>query len=320
MKKRIVLLMGIILTMFCAVSRADVPGFMKAQMGTLRGTIYDANGKLMPEAIVSFFDKNGGPPPVIGSTRRVPDMVDRSNAKGEFAVKLVPGTYYMGAMLRKPDKGVGPPRPGEKFYFAKSAKGKLREFVIGVKQVVEAGRVDGMLPGEVKEFKDFMTIKGKVTGEGNKPLSGVFVTLKDNLNASRPRYISEATAADGAYTLKVPPGKYYVVARESVMGGGRPGVGAYIGSYGKTDPLAGGAVPPRPGNQPGASSAARGLQGGSGNAIAVEGKKGEVVSNINIQMFKIPDPGATKKKFEAEAKNSKAGQPEGEQEDSPAQK
>lgn len=308
MKKRIMLLLGCVLVLLSSTSWADVPGFMKAKMGTVKGTLY-VKDKPLANAVVSFFDKNGGPPPVVGSARRVPEVIKRTNAQGQFSVKLLPGTYYMGALVREESKGSGPPRPGEEYFFVQSDKGQLREFSIAEKQSCDVGRVNGVTPGSFQEFKNFITIKGKVTGEDGKPLAGALVTLKESMDAPRPRYISEGTAADGTYSMKVPPGKYFVVGRESIQGG-KPGIGSYIGSYGKTNPVtgSGNAIPPNVGSQSGASPAAMGLQGtGGGQAISVEGKEGEVISDINIQMFKIPNPGETRAKFEAEAMGAQPG-------------
>jgi len=299
MKKIVALTLGLILTLL-GTSFADVPGFMKEQMGTVKGTAY-VKDKPYTNAIISFFDKNGGPPPIIGSGRRVPEAIDRSNDKGEFSTKLLPGTYYMGTIQRDIKQGFGPPRDGEEYFFMRDDKGKLREFTIETKQVHDAGRVNGQPPGAFEEFVNFITIKGKVTNDEGKPLAGVLVTLKDSMDAPRPKFISHPTGGDGSFAIKVPPGKYFIVGRESV-GGGKPGIGTFIGSYGKTDPL-GEAMPPNVGSQQGASTAAKSMQSaGGGQALAVEGKNGQVIENINIQMFKIPDPAETREKYEAEAR------------------
>ena len=302
MKKKIMFVVGFLLILLTASSWADVPGFMKAKMGTLKGTVYVKN-KTLANAVVAFFDKNGGPPPVMGSARRVPEVTGRANDQGEFSVKLLPGTYYMGCLIRDASIGAGPPRPGEEYFFIRDEQGKLREFTVETKLVADAGRVDGLPPGAFQELKDFITIKGKITDEQGKPLAGALVTLKESMEAPRPRYISEGTAADGTFTMKVPPGKYYVVGRESIQGG-KPSIGSYIGSYGKTSPTDV-IVPPNAGSQPGASAAALGMQGsGGGQALAIEGKAGAVIDNVNIQMFKIPDPGETRAKFEAQAERA----------------
>jgi hypothetical protein len=308
MKKFFSIVLSFSLLLCCTSSWADVPGFMKEQMGTLKGTVY-VKDKVYAKAIVSFFDKTNGPPPVVGSARRVPDAVDRSNAQGEFSLKLLPGTYYMGVMFREPSKGMGPPRSGEEYFFIESEPGSLREFTVETKKSTEAGRVNGSPPGAFHEFKNFITISGKITGEDGKPLAGALVTLKTSMDAPRPRYISGGSAADGTFSIKVPPGKYFAVGRESVEGG-KPGIGASIGSYGKTAPLGDSGTPPNVGSQSGASPAARGLQGaGEGQAIAIEGKDGDVIENINIQMFKIPNPVETRAKFEAEAQGGTGEKP-----------
>jgi len=308
MKKKFAFVLGLLLLLFTATSWADVPGFMKDQMGTLKGTMY-VKDKVYGDAIVSVFDKANGPPPIVGSARRVPDAIDRSTDQGEFSLKLLPGTYYMGTMFREVSKGMGPPRDGEEYFFVESEPGKLREFTIETKKVTEAGRVNGSPPGTFQEFKNFITIKGKITGENGKPLAGALVTLKDNMDAPRPRYIAEGAAADGTFSIKVPPGKYFAVGRESVAGG-KPGIGSSIGSFGKTAPLGDSGSPPNVGSQAGASPAARGLQGaGEGQAIAIEGKDGDVIENVNIQMFKIPNPVETRAKFEAEAQGNPAEKP-----------
>lgn len=309
MKKTTMFALGFLLVLLTASGWAAGPDTMKAKMGTLKGTLY-VNDKPLANALISFFDKNIGPPPIMGSgARRVPEVLGRTNGKGAFSVKLLPGTFYMGALIRDANKGSGPPRAGEQFFFIESANGQLREFTITEKQVTEAGQVEGKVLDTAQQFKQIMTINGKVTGEKGEPLAGVLVTLKESMDAPRPKFISEGTAADGTYSMKVPPGRYFVVGRESIQGG-KPAIGSYIGSYGKTNPTTGeSAPPPHSGSQPGASPAAMGLQStGGGQALAVEGKAGEVINDINIQMFKIPDPVETRTKFEAEASMGLGGQ------------
>ena len=121
----------ILLTVFFVTvnSWAEAPGFLKARMGTLTGEIV-IEGKPLPGAIVSFFNTASGPPPILGTVRRVPDMVTRTNQDGKFSVKLLPGSYFMGALVRQKGGGIGPPRPGEKFYFAHDKEGNLRSFDI----------------------------------------------------------------------------------------------------------------------------------------------------------------------------------------------
>ncbi len=302
MQKLIILVMTVLLSLASA-TWAAAPVFMKARMGTLQGQLY-VNGKILPEAIVSFFDKESGPPPVLGSARRVPDMVARTNKKAAFSVKLLPGAYYMGAMIRERGKGPGPPRKGEQYYFIRDEKGNLLVLTVKAKSVTDAGRLNGVPPGKFKEFKTFITISGKVVDEMGKPRSGVLVTLKDKLNAPRPKYITDRTGVDGGFIMKVPPGNYFVMARESIRGG-RPAIGSSVGTYGRIAP-SGKSLSMNAAGKSGAAPVRPGLQGGGGgSAIAVGGKDGEVIAGIVINMFKIPDPKETRNKFEKQAQVSK---------------
>ena len=279
---------------------AGVPGFMREQMGTLKGQIF-VDGKPFPDAIVSFFDKKGGPPPIVGKVRRVPDMVGRTDANGYFSVQLMPGEYSVGTLKRAVADGPGPPREGEKFFFVRGGDGKLRYVSVPTKQELDAGRLDGVPPGQFEEFTQSITIRGTVKDPEGKPVEGMMVSVKDDINSSRPKYISEPTGKDGRYEMKVPPGRYFVVARGAIQGG-RPRAGSSVGIYGKGAPM-GSASPANAGggrdgqNPPGI--AAQG--GGEGEAKAVEGKDGAVLDKIDIVLHEIPDPDETRKKFEAEA-------------------
>ncbi|VAW40512.1 hypothetical protein MNBD_DELTA03-1613 [hydrothermal vent metagenome] len=294
--KKIIMFIVAGVWLFAGQSWAGTPGSMKAKMGTIEGHLY-VNGKVLPNAIVAFFNKKGGPPPVAGSTRRVPDMVGRADAKGKFSVRLLPGWYYMGALIRARGKGPGPPRKGEKFYFIKNDQGQLRALEVKAKALTQAGRVEGLKPGAFKEFSKFMTVKGQILGPDGKPVAGALILLKGKINASRPQYIAPPSDKDGKFSFKVPPGSYYLMVRKSLLGG-RPQAGSLVGTYGKTSPLKANA-------KTGGIRAGMGVRGGMGTALAVRGKNGAVISGITINMFKIPDPVATRKRFEKQARARK---------------
>lgn len=277
-----------------------VAGFMKARMGTLEGKFYTENKVPHGGGIVSFFDAKGGPPPIVGSVRRVPEMVARTDKDGLFSVKLLPGEYYMGALVRGVSDGPGPPREGEAYFFAMEEGGKLRVFEVKTKRTSNAGEVTGVTPDKITEFKDFVVIRGDVKDEQGNPVAGMMVTVKEELNAPRPKYISKRTDGDGRFELKLPPGRYFISARESLQAG-RPRPGSYIGTYGKTAPEA-------TANQEGSGGAGRGVspgvgaQGVGGEAIAIEAKPGQTYDGITVNLYKIPDPEETRRKYEEEAR------------------
>lgn len=288
-----------------AIGQAAVPAMLKAGMGILKGEL-QVEGRPLPNAVISFFNTQEGPPPDTGTARRVPDRVERTDPDGKFSVELLPGSYFVGALIRDADKGPGPPRPGEKFFFARDGQGNLRTFDLKAGQTTEAGPITGIAPAGFKEFNNYMTIRGTVREVDGKPLAGVIVTLNDNMNSARPRFISGKTSADGTYEVKVPPGKYYVVAHESIRGG-RPTPGSKIGMYGRSGQPGTTPSPNSPGGGPGAMLApGSAAQSGAGNeALPVTGRNGDILERIDITMISVPDPEQVRNKFLEEAETRK---------------
>jgi hypothetical protein len=286
----------LILTFAASLAYGGVPGFMKEKMGTLEGQFLTEKDKPLVKGIVSFFNEQGGAPPLAGSARRVPDMVTRSDEAGHFSVKLLPGKYFMGALIRDPSAGPGPPREGEKYFFAMAEEGKLRVFEVKTKETTNTAEVMGESPDKFVQLKDFGIIQGEVKDEQGKPLAGILVTVKEDLSDPRPQYISEPTRKDGRYQLKLPPGKYFISARESLQTG-RPRPGSYVGTYGKTAP-----VEATRQTSTGGAPAGIGAQGSGGEAIVIEAKSGQTYDGVNINLYRIPDPEKTRQQYEEEAR------------------
>ncbi len=277
--------------------QAGVPGFMKERMGTLSGQVVTDDGKPVPGGVVSFFDTDKGIPPLIANMHRIPDMVGRMGSDGKFSVKLLPGSYYMGALLiTDPGRGPGPPQEGETFYFVRDDKGELRTFTLGTKEEKDAGQVIGALPDAFPVAKNLVTIKGRLLKDDGKPFARGVVLVKSDMNNQRPDFISQRTRDDGQYVLKLPPDTtYYLLGRERAVG--RPVPGTYVGTYGSDSPISsGGALPigsgqpAKPGsgmpNLPGFSEMEENQQ-----PKALTGSAGQVMDGIDIMMFRMPVPG-----------------------------
>jgi hypothetical protein len=286
------------------ISQAGVPGFMKERMGTLSGQVVTEDGKPVPGGVVSFFDSKKGLPPLIANMHRIPDMVGRMGSDGSFSIKLLPGSYHMGALLiTDPGRGPGPPKEGEMFYFARDEKGNLREFTLGIKEVKDAGQVIGALPGTFPVVKNLFTVKGRLLKDDGEPYAGGVVLVKSDMKNQRPDFISQRTGDDGQYVLQLPPDTtYYFLGRERAVG--RPVPGTYVGTYGSKSAISeGGALPigssqpSRPGsgmpNLPGFSQMEENEQ-----AIALIGGAGEVITGVDITMFKMPVPGEQRDKLQ----------------------
>jgi len=270
-----------------------LPGFMLKRMGTLSGQVF-VNGEPVTNAIASFFLESEGLPPVQRGMRRIPEFLTRLDNEGRFSLKLSAGKYYMGILLREPAKGVGPPRQGEKYYFAVDAAGGLRLLEIADRKKIDVGRVDGASPESFSGLVDgslseFITVEGVVLDEHGAPYPGAFVLGKKDMRTPRPEFISERTGDDGRFSLKLPAGKtFFLIARENISAT-RPRPGQRIGTYGilsKTglaSPVIFGIGGPPPGVLDKDKSS-------GDRALIVSGAKGDTVTGITIHMYKVPDP------------------------------
>ena len=303
MRKWIIVLLFFVLTV-PMVCQAGVPGFMKERMGTLSGQVVRDDGQSLESGgIVSFFNTKKGIPPLVADMHRIPDMVGRMSPDGRFAAKLLPGSYYMGALITDPGRGPGPPREGEKFYFARDDKGNLREFTIGIKEEKDVGQVVGALPDTFPPVTNLVTIEGRLLMEAGHPFKGGIVLVKTDMNSARPDYVSQRTGEDGRFKLQLPVDTpYYLLGRERSVG--RPVPGSYVGTYGSSSAISqGGALPignVRPGQPASGRPEVPGVELGPGKELpaTVVGKAGETLTGIDIMMFKMPVPGAQREKLQ----------------------
>jgi len=304
MKKWVLMLLLILLFMPLGSQAEEKIDPAEDPTGTLSGRVLNEAGEPLPGGVVSFFDTSKGIPPQIYKTHRIPDMVGRMDREGKFSAKLKPGIYYLGAMvITDKNRGPGPPRAGETFYFARDKKGNLREFRVKKKRVKDVGDVIGAKPETFPQAKNLVVIEGKLVREDGKPFVGGIVLAKTDMNKQRPDFVSERTDEDGRYELKLPANTpYYLVARERVVG--RPIPGTFVGTFGSDSPISlGGALPM--GNKPPGQPASgmpevSGMELGPGNQLppTVSGKPGETISGTDVTMFMVPVPGAQREQLQ----------------------
>jgi hypothetical protein len=325
MTKRVLLLLMVFLLLPLA-AQAQESGKAVESAGLLSGQVVNDVGIPLPGGIVSFFFIEKGSP-MVGKTHRLPDMVGRMGIDGRFTTKLAEGTYYIGALvITDPGRGPGPPRQGELFYFIKDAEGNLQEFTVTANEAKDVGQLAGVMPKELFVEKEMITVEGRLLIEDGKPFAGGIVLAKSDMNSRRPDFVSERTGADGRYQLKLPAGvDYYLVSRERVIG--RPTPGTYVGVYGSNSSIIeGGALPignVQPPSQPAGAMLRQKPQQKDkteirpGNQLpnVIKGTPGQTISNVDIVMFKVPDPNAQREAlqgtlgFETEEQKQEAGVP-----------
>lgn len=303
MKKWTFVILLIFIT-FPNVCLAAIPGAAKARMATLSGQMLNETGQPLQGGIVSFFNTEKGIPPLYGNMHRIPDMVSRMGPDGKFTVKLLPGSYYIGALvITDPNRGPGPPKEGEKFYFAKDEQGSLFEIALKAKEVQDGAKITVALPESFPKAKQTVTISGRLLYEDGKPFVGGVVLVKTDMNKARPDFVSARTNEAGLFILQLPPDTpYYLLGRERSVG--RPIPGSYIGTYGSKTAIAqGGAIPIgnlRPSQPISGMPQVEGKDIGPSKDLpkTITGKAGENITGIDITMFRMPVPGEQREKLQ----------------------
>lgn len=144
---------------------------------------------------------------------------------GNFTINLPEGKYYIIARKRAKGGMYGPVEEGDYFNFY---YGNPVEIKKGLMKNVNIECVKRL--SQLEEGVGFSEIGGYVKDKNGNPVSGLFVLLYQSKNMQgKPLYISGRTDSKGKYTVKVPKGTYYLLARENI--GGPPSMGEWYGKY-----------------------------------------------------------------------------------------
>jgi hypothetical protein len=225
---------------------------------------------------------------------------------GRFNLKLNPGSYYMGALIiTNPGRGPGPPRAGEKFYYARDDKGDLREIAIGTGEEKDFGQVVVAPPDTFPAAKNLVTVQGRLLMDKEGiPFAGGVVLVKTNMNKQRPDFVSPRTDEAGRYEIKLPADTpYFLLGRERSVG--RPAPGTYVGTYGSNTPISLGGILPVGTMRPAQPATpmppqVEGMNLGPGKDLpkTVMGKPGQTLTGVDIKMFRTPVPEELRKKLQ----------------------
>lgn len=289
------LLCLILLGVLSSPGRAEFPEGVSKRLGSVGGRVF-VEGKPQAFSIVAFFQEKNGPPSLDGGSGRVPEFLARTDAEGSFKANLPIGRYFMGILERSSGAPSGPPRPGEKFYFAVDNQGQLLLLTLQGRMHFEAGRITATPSSIFVDRTSYFKIEGVVRDERGAPANNVVVMGKSRLNIPRPEFISARTRNDGRYSLKLPAGRpFYLVARQDTDAT-RPKPGTPVGTYGihsktglATLTLFSVGSPP-----PGVLA-----EDTESRAQAVSGRVAEVRSGVDIFMYPVPDPEKVKKSVQS---------------------
>ena len=237
---------------------APSPGFAEAGTGKVTGRIACGEG---PCSGVASLWKADGPPPDPSRYIVVPSSVIMLQPDGAFEITAPPGTYYVGAILRKDaEVRVGPPREGDKIFMSPDPRGEYRRVEVSEGRTLDVGvQQEGWIYRGFAPTQGEVGIMGHVFDMEERPVGGLLVfAFADGEMSGSPLAVSERTGRKGEFNLRLPgPGKVYLRVMEN-YGGGRPAGGGYMGVFGGAEPQ------------------------------AVTVKEAETVQDLRIEVIKIP--------------------------------
>lgn len=170
---------------------------------TLAGRVTDRAGTAVAGAEVSLY--------TTADVRRPADFAAPPAAPdGSYTVTLPAGRYWAVARQRREGK-YGPLQPGDRHSGAPvevaGEAGERLSLDFTVAAMKEMGERRESSP------ESGVILTGRLTATGGAPLSDAYVfARRDKGGKGLPEFISPWTGADGAYTLALPPGRYFLGA------------------------------------------------------------------------------------------------------------
>lgn len=247
MKKILIISVGFILLMLSATMvmaeglspildpkgyRQTLPGMPPPQLapavGVLKGTIQTTDGKPLSGGKMYIFNADKGPPPATEKYFRVPDETASLDVDGGFSVELIPGRYYIGALLRKWENAmIGSPAEGDIYYDGRELYEILPGSINNI-NVIKGGKQ--FLMDISTKAESVTAIWGTVTDTSGKPVENVVVFAYTQLEMNgRPMFASAPTGKNGDYRLRVAGDGTFFLRGSDVYGKGIPTEGKVIG-------------------------------------------------------------------------------------------
>lgn len=212
---------------FAGAEQASSPG------GTVSGRILIKGGGPLSWGQVLFYRVSAGPPPDPDKYHRTPDISRNLDGEGRFTANLPAGKYYLGAMKRASDDRLGTPREGDFVLRSVDEKGLPNVYDVKANASLDIGVIAEAVQIKTKgspKRASATAIEGVVSDMDGKPIEdAVVIAFADPKGKSL--FLSDPTGKEGAYSLRVTAGTYYLRVRSrSALGPPEPG--QIVGFYG----------------------------------------------------------------------------------------
>jgi len=263
-------LIGFILMVFTVVD--GIWNISQAQNhGQVSGRLITSSGPV-PAGTLAFFNADKGSDPADSSILRIPERTALVDEQGRFEVKVQYGRYLLGYFPGQ--QKVHPGLPDKNFEALLAGINVSKRYTLYVADPqFDTGDIYFFPFAEATASSSF-TVNGNVKNKSGKPVAGITIIAKTDINSMRPQYISRQTDRSGNYTLTLPPGSYYLFARHRLKRFGRPKKGEYFGIWGVN----------------GGAGEFGWFPIKKGQDVSMHGEAGQEIMDANITVFRIPDP------------------------------
>jgi hypothetical protein len=219
--------------LLCVPATFSISHAEDMKTGNIAGQLMIKGGAPMSGGLVYLFSVDK-PLPSYDKYWRIPDFVINMDEKGSFNADVLTGTYCLGAIKRAGIKTqIGPPAEGDYFFISQDEKGSPRKYTVNKGEKLDIGVIEEASPYKKSDIKEGITaIEGYIFDEDGKPVEGslVFASLTPTI-VGKPLFVSERTAKDGKYLLRVHEGGVFYLITRNVYGGGPPMEGEVLSTH-----------------------------------------------------------------------------------------
>lgn len=193
-----------------------------AKTGTVTGRLALPGGMPVAGSPVFFFNGDTGPPPAPDLYWRIPNRTATTDEDGVFRADIPEGRYYISTVKRNPDRRQRNPRGDEFIHLSLDPEGRPKPVYISAGSVRDLGviPVQQHAAGRHAATEQITAVEGVISDESERPVAGsvVYAYINRQLRGE-PLFVSDSTASDGRYTLRVSgEGTYYLQVRNILNG------------------------------------------------------------------------------------------------------
>lgn len=155
-----------------------------------------------------------------GGLRGPADFEALVDARGDYFLDLVEGTYYLASRLRRSGSDAGPPRAGDGWAVFGRNPVTVHEGMTSYADLVLRGVTQPMLLKEGSLSSGDTGFSGRIVDTSNQPVAGAITLVYRTLDHRRmPDFTAAATGEDGRFFLYLPlGGKFCLAARTRTRG------------------------------------------------------------------------------------------------------